>query len=874
MPEVTAQLKTALADRYVIERELGAGGMATVYLAHDAKHNRKVALKVLRPELAAMIGAERFLKEIEVTANLQHPHIMPLHDSGEAGTFLYYVMPFVEGETLRDKMNREKQLGIEDAIEITRSVAGALDYAHRHEVIHRDIKPENILLHDGQAQVADFGIALAVSEAGGSRLTETGLSIGTPHYMSPEQAMGDRELDARSDIYSLAAMLYEMLTGDPPYTGSTAQAIVAKVITEKAPPVTTHRDTVPPHTAAAIQKALAKLPADRFPSASSFAEALVTPGVMASLALTAADTAAAPPRGKDWRLMGTGVVAVVAVAAALWGWLKPQPPAGVARFQVELPADAEISAGHNGQTIALSPDGRTLVYVGPNGQLFVREMDEFEARALPATENAHTPFFSPDGKWVGFYSSPGLKKIALAGGTPLALGDGSIMRGGSWGVDGFIVFTPNPSSGLFRVAAGGGDVDTLTAPDSDAGEIGHRWPHALPSGKGVVFTIWKGSPESAQLAVLSFDDGEITPLIGGTGARYVESGHLIYGSADASLLAVPFDQDRLEVTGSPVSLIDGVLVKGTGAAEFAISQGGALTYLSGEPSSLSLVVTDRDGRSSILADSLTGAFAPRFSPDGKRVALRIGEQADDIWIYDADQGNISRLTFEGDNDYPVWTPDGLHITFNSSRAEGGRDVYRRAADGGGSVEVLLERDNAIWEIAWAPDGSGGLIREIAPETGLDIYTFTLDSPSEYQPYVVTPFNERAPAISPDGRWAAYVSNESGQDEVYVRAYPDPSGRWQVSSDGGREPLWAPNGGELYYRTFDKFMAVEVGTRGTFSLGNRRLMFEGDYLANQNHANFDVHPATGGFVMIKSHGSPTELVVVLNWFEELRERAGK
>jgi serine/threonine protein kinase len=241
MSEITARLNTAIADRYRIERELGAGGMATVYLAHDVKHERKVALKVLRPELAAVIGAERFLAEIKVTANLQHPHILPLHDSGEADSFLYYVMPYVEGETLRDKIEREKQLGVDEAVEIARSVAAALDYAHRHEVVHRDIKPENILIHDGQPMVADFGIALAVSQAGGTRLTETGLSVGTPHYMSPEQAMGDRELDARSDVYSLGAMLYEMLAGEPPYTGPTAQAIVAKVITEKAPPVTAAR---------------------------------------------------------------------------------------------------------------------------------------------------------------------------------------------------------------------------------------------------------------------------------------------------------------------------------------------------------------------------------------------------------------------------------------------------------------------------------------------------------------------------------------------------------------------------------------------------------------------------------------------------------
>ncbi len=326
MPEITARLKTALADRYTIEREIGAGGMATVYLAEDLKHHRKVGVKVLRPELAAVLGAERFLREIKVTANLQHPHILPLHDSGEADSFLYYVMPYVEGESLRDKVNREKQLSIEESLEITKAVASALDYAHRHDVIHRDIKPENILMHDGQALVADFGIALAVSAAGGTRLTETGLSLGTPHYMSPEQAMGDREVDARSDVYSLGAMLYEMLAGDPPHTGSTAQAIVAKVITEKAVPVTRHRDTVPRHVAGAIHKALSKLPADRFPNATSFAEALVRPALADTddYAVVEAGAAERAKRiGGSRRVMVAGFVATMAAGIAMGWWLHP-----------------------------------------------------------------------------------------------------------------------------------------------------------------------------------------------------------------------------------------------------------------------------------------------------------------------------------------------------------------------------------------------------------------------------------------------------------------------------------------------------------------------------------------------------------------------
>ncbi|MFQ5809285.1 MAG: protein kinase, partial [Armatimonadota bacterium] len=482
MSEITERLTTAIADRYRIERELGAGGMATVYLAHDVKHDRKVALKVLRPELAAVIGAERFLNEIKVTANLQHPHILPLHDSGEADTFLYYVMPYVEGETLREKIDREKQLGVTEAIEVTRSVAAALDYAHRQNVIHRDIKPENILIHDGQALVADFGIALAVSQAGGTRLTETGLSVGTPHYMSPEQAMGDRELDARSDVYSLGAVLYEMLAGDPPYTGSTAQAIVAKVITEKAPPVTVHRDTVPPHVAAAIQKALSKLPADRFHSAAEFADALTKPGAVPTVPRDVpAEAVPAPARAIAIPIPSARAVlpwALLAVAAgvAVWALLRPPPHAQVARFQVGMPEDAGLLTATNGRTIALSPDGGTIVYVGPSRQLFARRLDQLAVRPLPGTRGAHTPFFSPDGAWVGFYASPSLKRVALAGGPPLTIANAPTMRGASWGTDDYIVFAPSIATGLMRVAAAGGPVDTLTRPDQGRGETSHRWP--------------------------------------------------------------------------------------------------------------------------------------------------------------------------------------------------------------------------------------------------------------------------------------------------------------------------------------------------------------------------------------------------------------
>ena len=445
MPELQNRLQVALADRYRIEGEIGAGGMATVYLAQDLRHDRKVALKLLRPELSAVIGAERFLAEIKLTANLQHPHILPLFDSGEADGFLFYVMPFVEGESLRSRLNREKQLPVPDAVRIATEVASALDYAHRHGVVHRDIKPENILMHDGRALVADFGIALAASKAGGNRMTETGMSLGTPHYMSPEQAMGEREITARSDVYALGVVLYEMLTGDPPFTGSTAQAVVARVLTETPRPILPQRHTIPPQVEAAVLTALEKLPADRFGTAAEFAEALAGKGTIPTVrTAAAAGTTAAMPAAKpglDPVKIGLVGVAVVAAALAAWGWFRPKPAAVVNRFSVYLPPDQALAAaGGGGSRVAISPDGNRLVYSGPaqrGTQLWIREHDQLNATPIAGTEGGASPFFSPDGRQIGFLiQGAKLRTVSLDGGPTQSLSDSVNSSGGDWGPDG------------------------------------------------------------------------------------------------------------------------------------------------------------------------------------------------------------------------------------------------------------------------------------------------------------------------------------------------------------------------------------------------------------------------------------------------------
>ena len=873
MTELTGRLTTALADRYLIERELGSGGMATVYLAHDVRHDRKVALKVLRPELAAVIGAERFLQEIKVTANLQHSHILPLYDSGSADGFLFYVMPYVEGETLRAKLDREKQLGVEDAIALTRAIAGALEHAHKQGVIHRDIKPENILLRDGDPLIADFGIALALSHAGGSRLTETGLSIGTPHYMSPEQAMGDRELDARSDVYSLGAMLYEMLAGDPPYTGSTAQAIVAKVITEKAPPVSTVRDTVPEHVSAAIAHALNKLPADRFPTAYGFAQALVRPDAAAMTAARSIGTA--PPNTAHSRLAWTGWgIAVVATVIASWFALRPAPRDPVSRYSVLLPADQRLAMAR-GTRIAFAPDGSQLAYIGPADlglQIWLRPRDALVATPLPGTDQVDHVFFSPDGRRVGFLNqAQRLMTASLSGGPPMELADTAVgLDGATWSADGYIYFdgfTGGGTNGLRRVPENGGPSVVVTTVDTAAGETDHVWPTALPDGRGVLFVVSRGgNPMTSDIAVLPPEADTFTVLVRAVAAAYAPSGHLLYVTADGSLMAVPFDLDGLRVTGEPVAIGTGVGIRPYGATDLAVAEDGTVAYLTGkradDPSEV--VWVGLDGQVELIDPAWVGSFSTlAVSPDGNRLAVSVLASGDEqLWIKELPRGPMTKLTFEGSLNWrPAWLPDGRTVSFTSDRS-GSTRIMAKRADGSVPAAVVLElgSDATAQEAVWHPRERWLVYRQ----TPRDIYA--ISPTGDTVPIVATPFEERAPALSPDGRWLAYQSDESGRFEVYVRPFPNSSsGKWQISTDGGIVPRWSPDGRALYYLGPTSLMAVEVGSGVTFTPGNRRALFSTGFLATTQESSYDIMPDGRRFVMIRNRTSAedAELIVIEN-----------
>ena len=518
------RLAAALADRYRIERELGQGGMATVYLAQDLKHDRKVALKVLRPELAAVLGAERFVQEIKTTAALQHPHILPLFDSGTADGFLFYVMPFIDGETLRAKLDRETQLGVDEAVRIAIEVAEALEYAHQHGVIHRDIKPENILLQNGRPMVADFGIALAVSAAAGGRMTETGLSLGTPHYMSPEQATAEKEITARSDVYSLASVLYEMLSGEPPHMGNSAQQIIMKIITETPQPVTALRKSVPEHVAAAVAQALEKLPADRFASAADFAAAL--DGRLATRARSSG-SAAQSPDGRRWRwIAGTLGVAVVALAALFaWALIRGQEsPAD--RQRVEFAFRTNPSATERPR-VEISPDGRRIIQAVRDSSgirhVVMRELGSTALTLISGTEGAEDPIFSPDGQWIAFVAGGMIRKIPLAGGLAVAVSD-SATFGPGWSGNGSLLFARD-GDGVWRVPASGGSPVRLTKLDSAGVEFNHWYPQGLPNGRAAIFSTFSAPFAKSRIEAVEYATGRRTVLVEGAIFGRYAGGH-------------------------------------------------------------------------------------------------------------------------------------------------------------------------------------------------------------------------------------------------------------------------------------------------------------------------------------------------------------
>jgi serine/threonine-protein kinase len=881
MSDALGRLRAALEGRYRIERELGQGGMATVYLAEDLKHDRYVALKVLKPELAAVLGADRFVIEIKTTAALQHPHILPLFDSGTADGFLFYVMPFIDGETLRAKLDRETQLGVEEAVRIATDVADALDYAHQHGVIHRDIKPENVLLANGRPMVADFGIALAVSAAAGGRMTETGLSLGTPHYMSPEQATADKEITARSDVYSLASVLYEMLAGEPPHSGTTAQQIIMKIIAEDAQSVTSRRKSVPPNVAAALAKALEKLPADRFESAKAFAGALANPSFVAVGSGSAMATRVGGLAGRwRWAAVVLAAVALVASALAVAGWLRT-PPKPVVRVSVAFPEGQRIRAVA-ARRFALSRDGARLVYIGPEGdgtQLWLRDLSSLTARPVSGTGGAVTALISPDGRSIAFCTAlPGdLRVVPAAGGPSLTLVRDSVSSFGDWGADGAIYFTDTRSR-ISRVPAGGGAVEVLS--DSSAQE--YLFPQLLPGGHAALIQIWTATTVDSRIGVLEFATGRVSPLLDAVYARYLPTGHIASVTFDGVLQVVPFDPGRRVLTGGPMAIAEGVQVDPNGfSAQFEVADNGTLIYLvGGGAADDRLVWVDRQGRKTPADSTWHGSFRSlALSPDGTRITASVGSRSgEELWVKSAPGRPPVRLTSgTGQGSRPSWSPDGRSIAFLSAAAGNARQAFIQQSDGSRPAEPLVSDPLQIGEIELAPDGRHYLFRVSSSGTfSRDIRLGTIGDTAQ-RLLAGAKADEYDPAVSPDSRWFAYTSNETGREEVFVRSVADPGGgRFQVSLAGGNEPRWAPNGRELFYRTaHNEMMSVTVTLGDRFTSGTPVVLFRDRNLAADNyHHAYDVSPDGRRFLMIeRTADDGANLIMVFNWFEELR-RMGK
>ena len=886
MNESIAQLNAALVDRYAVDREIGAGGMAVVYLARDVKHDRQVALKVLNPELGAVLGVERFLAEIKVTANLQHPNLLPLFDSGEANGLLFYVMPYVDGESLRARLEREKQFPVDEAVRIAVAIANALHYAHAHGVIHRDLKPENILLQAGQPVIADFGIALAVSKAGGSRITQTGLSLGTPLYMSPEQATGDRVVDGRSDIYSLAAMTYEMLTGEPPHTGSTAQAIIARVLTDKPRPIRASRSAVPEHVEAALEHALEKLPADRFSSAHDFAEALTDKSGAGASRATVARAEATRVRERSWRsrlrdpvVLGLGVltIASLGVASSVGRQAPVVPALRPIRFFVSM-GDSLQQGLPFPWPAAISPDGGTIVFSGrrppKEPQLYALRTDQLEPQPIPGTEFGSQPLFSPDGQWVEFEAGLKEKKVRLDGSAPVNISSGGGNNGAAWTTSNELVLgAQGKFRGLSRVSVAGGEAVVLTTPDSAHGERNHLWPTAFPDGKTIAFVLWYGELSSSRLALVSLDDRRVVPLdIRGIRALAVVDGRLVYVQADGAVMAVSIDAARKRALGGPIPVHDPVpVVAGNnGNSDVFVSSGGAIVTAQGGAIAKGELGWFERGRAfAAETREVRGYFAPRRSPDGKRIAVVIADgQGSDVWINDLATATLSRITTIGSVNCAEWTRDSRSLLVASRRGE----FWLQPAVGASPARLLGRMKDLAPCGTLSPDGRSIVVNALTDNTW-DLWTLPVDSGAVPKRYIATPALEWAPRFSPDGKWIAFDSDESGSPEVYLRSFPDPSSKVQVSAGGGHSPIWLPDGKRIVYSAGDAIIravttgapAFQVLSRDTIVVGAATFAIYG------NTANYDVPPDGRRVLAARTANRGARLIAVPNWITEFRER---
>ncbi|CAN5886684.1 hypothetical protein BH24ACI5_BH24ACI5_28430 [soil metagenome] len=869
---------------YEIVEPIGAGGMGEVYRAQDTRLDRPVAVKVLSEVMAGDPDFRlRFEREAKAISQLTHPHICVLHDVGQVetagrGVMSYLVMELLEGQTLAARIEKGP-LPLDQALRHAADIAGALDRAHRLGIIHRDLKPANVMLTKTGAKLLDFGLAKPQMQPTGAiethlsaqPLTAQGSILGTFQYMAPEQLEG-READARSDIWAFGCVLYEMLTGRRAFEGASQASLIGAILNHEPPAISSLQVMSPPALDRVVRTCLAKDPDDRWQNAHDLANELKW---IAESHTKAVMTRRTP----SWHLGAAAAAGLVLglAAASVW-WTQTRSPETPVRVRALIPLATGQALFMSQRTpVALSPDGLLLAYTAlANGtpQIHVRSIDRMDVTVLGGTSGGGGPFFSPDSKWVGFFSAAEgrLKKVALSGGAAVTICEAPDVRGASWGLDDQIVYTGQLDGGLMRVAAGGGaGPEPLTQPDAGRREKTHRFPHVLPNGKGVLFTIGTHditSFDDAAIAVYDAATKQSRVLIdGGSDARYLAPGYVLYARA-GGLMAVPFDQERLEVTGTPVSVLDGLLTSASfGWAAFGASDNGVMAHVQGaEPSEVNqLTWVDSSGTLEPVGDRryLLGG---RLSPSGEQVAVRVSGANDTLWVHDfRREGSFSRLTFRGNVTGAVWTPDGRRIVYNI-----GNEIASIAADGSGDDKTLLKDDFTGVPTSVTPDGKTVLYYTNRPGTGWDIHALDIDT-GKTRPVLSAPFAERFARLSPDGRWIAYTSNESGRDEVYVRPFPALGRRTQISREGGSHPVWATTGTELYFRDGPDILAVPVRTTAS-DFDNGIPQKRAAPAPRAGLDAFDVGPDGRLFVTQSTPPQlPSAVHLVVGWLDELRSR---
>ncbi len=881
---------------YEILGPLGRGGMGEVYRARDPRLGRDVALKVIREEGAADAESlARFRRETRAVAALNHPGILGIYDTGMHRNAPYAVMELLAGETLADRL-QAGPLPPREAAEIGARVADALAIAHAHGIVHRDVKPSNIFLtSDGQTKILDFGIArVAEPRNMGEATSESTLAqtsgglIGTAGYVAPEQVRG-RPADARTDVFSLGASVYEALTGRSAFAGATPAETLSAVLSED-PAAYPETGRIPAELCRIVLRGLEKDPGNRYQSARDLAldlRAWETGALSGVVPVAAAPTR--PTRGRVLLAAASGAL-LLGLGLFLGARIRSgtaQPPKGpVVRATLTLSPPLVASTAER-PLFAISADGTRFVYVATvegKARLVLREMEGLDTRILPGTEDATGPFFSPDGHSVGFFAGGELRKLSLAGGAPARIGTvPPVTRGASWGPDDQIIFSPANTHGLVRCSASTGEHKRLAWPDYDHGEQAYFWPEVLPGGKAVLFVVNRGGDnfETASIAALRLESGETKLLLrGGTSPHYAATGHLVYARGGA-VLAAPFDRERLEVTGPSMPLLSGVRTEGTGAAQLAFSANGTLVYLPGPSPNRAhyrLVRVDRSGKVRPLPFDAGDYYGPRFSPGGKRLAFAKGEVNQDVWVADLERGTATRLTPEGAEEFdPVWSPDGKWIAYASERRSLEPRVYLRASDGSGDEKLLGKSETALFPQSWSSDGRSLVLSEVLPATRWNLWTLETGRGSEPRPFLVTADTEAQPDLSPDGRWIAYTSNESGRFEIYARPFPGPGGKLQISADGGMEPVWSRDGREVFYRNGDRMMSVPVRLGTPLQVGRPAALFaEPGFLTLPivEFRQYDVAPDGKSFVMVQlpDAQAPAQApVLVANWFAELERK---